>query len=74
MYNNFNNDADLIDTMLDCIEDQFDQDIAKVAKLEGNGEKFNVLIVFRDYHVLDAEITIYDYVDIGSMKIEGYYY
>lgn len=65
-----------IDDILDAIEEEFGQQVQRVAKCDLYNDEVMMTIIFEDYGLLEAtaKIDTFSLFDVSTVKIQGKYY
>ena len=67
-------ERELIDAVLDAIEAEYGQLIARVVQIDKYPNFFKITVVFTDYMLLEANCFMNGTADDPIMEIDGQYY
>jgi hypothetical protein len=68
-------DTDFLDVMINELEKEYGRSVARIAKLKAISlYSFEVIVVFSDFRLLEAEVIVQDYGFMPSVHIRGNYY
>jgi hypothetical protein len=70
-------EQDFADEMINAIEKDYGRSIARIPYFERNPidpNSFIIKIIFADFKLLEAEISVVPSFDIASIHVEGIYY
>lgn len=67
-------ERELIDDILATIEDEYGQNVERIARLYKKRNSFTMTLIFEDYMLLDAICTFTGTTDMTTIHIEGVYY
>jgi adenine/guanine phosphoribosyltransferase-like PRPP-binding protein len=79
MQKNFNEvdfeGIDLADEMIAAIEKDYGRSIQRIPRFKKTGShRFDIICIFSDYRMLQAEVKIVDIYGVASITVEGIYY
>lgn len=71
---NYYEPFDIREAIIEAIESEFNQEVERIAKIKDFGGFFRITVIFENYDMFEGKITITEFCELASLKIEGTYY